>query len=124
MSRVASVALEALDQDSVFDYVLELARRDLARRSYAPMLGQLLSRAVEGDAQRPLVDLIAARAHNYLLENREALRPQIKDYLETKHFVVWLLITDKRVDWLIDQALRVARRDRFRSAASAPPAHR
>jgi uncharacterized membrane-anchored protein YjiN (DUF445 family) len=104
-SRVASVALEALDQDSVFDYVLELARRDLARRSYAPILGQLLNRAVEGDAQRPLVDLICARAHNYLLENREALRPQIKEYLETKHFVVWLLITDKRVDWLIDQAL-------------------
>jgi uncharacterized membrane-anchored protein YjiN (DUF445 family) len=104
-SRVASVALEALDQESVFDYVLDLARRDLARRSYAPILGQLLNRAVEGDAQRPLVDLIAARAHNYLLENREALRPQIKEYLETKHFVVWLLITDKRVDWLIDQAL-------------------
>jgi uncharacterized membrane-anchored protein YjiN (DUF445 family) len=106
LSRIASVALEALDQDSVFDYVLDLARRDLARRSYAPMLGQLLGRAVEGDAQRPLVDLIAARSHNYLLENREALRPQIKDYLEAKHFLVWLLITDKRVDRLIDFALR------------------
>jgi uncharacterized membrane-anchored protein YjiN (DUF445 family) len=86
--------------------VLELARRDLTRRSYAPMLGQLLGRAVQGDAQRPLVDLIAVRSHNYLLENRVALRPQIKDYLEAKHFLVWLLITDKRVDRLIDFALR------------------
>jgi uncharacterized membrane-anchored protein YjiN (DUF445 family) len=106
VSHAAAVALEALDEDTVFDYVLELARRDLSRRSYAPMLGQLLSRAVEGDAQRPLVDLIAARTHNYLLENREALRPQIKDYLETKHFLVWLLITDRRTDRLIDFALR------------------
>jgi uncharacterized membrane-anchored protein YjiN (DUF445 family) len=105
-SRIASVALEALDRDSVFDYVLDLARRDLARRSYAPMLGQLLGRAVAGDAQRPLVDMIAARSHNYLLENREALRPQLKDYLESKHFLVWLLITDKRVDRLLDFALR------------------
>jgi uncharacterized membrane-anchored protein YjiN (DUF445 family) len=106
VSHAASVALEALDQDTVFDYVLDLARRDLTRRSYAPMLGQLLGRAVEGDAQRPLVDLLAARAHNYLLENREALRPQIKDYLEAKHFLVWLLITDRRTDRLIDFALR------------------
>ena len=106
LSRVASVALEALDEDAVFDYVLDLARRDLARRSYAPMLGQVLGRAVDGDAQRPLVDLLAARAHNYLLENREALRPQIKDYLETRHFLVWLLITDRRTDRLIDFVLR------------------
>jgi uncharacterized membrane-anchored protein YjiN (DUF445 family) len=106
VSHAASVALEALDRDAVFDYVLELARRDLARRSYAPMLGQLLGRAVQGGAQRPLVDLLAARAHNYLLENRESLRPQIKDYLENKHFLVWLLITDRRVDRLMDFALR------------------
>lgn len=106
VSHAVSVALEALDEDAVFDYVLELARRDVARRSYAPMLGQVLGRAVEGEAQRPLVDLIAARAHNYLLENREALRPQIKDYLESRHFLVWLLITDKRTDRLIDFALR------------------
>jgi uncharacterized membrane-anchored protein YjiN (DUF445 family) len=106
VSHAVAVALEALDSDAVFDYVLELARRDLARRSYAPMLGQVLGRAVEGDAQRPLVDLLAARAHNYLLENRVALRPQIKDYLETRHFLVWLLITDKRTDRLIDFVLR------------------
>jgi uncharacterized membrane-anchored protein YjiN (DUF445 family) len=106
VSHAASVALEALDEDTVFDYVLDLARRDLARRSYAPIFGQLLARAVEGDAQRPLVDLLAARSYRYLLENRESLRPQIKDYLETKHFLVWLLITDKRTDRLIDFALR------------------
>jgi uncharacterized membrane-anchored protein YjiN (DUF445 family) len=106
VSRAAAVALEALDRDAVFEYVLEVARRDRARRSYAPMLGQLLAAAVQGGAQLPLVDLLAARAHNYLLENRETLRPQIKDYLENKHFLVWLLITDKRVDRLIDFALR------------------
>jgi uncharacterized membrane-anchored protein YjiN (DUF445 family) len=105
-SHVAAVALDALDEDAVVGYVLDLARRDIARRSYAPILGQLLGRAVEGDAQRPLVDLLAARARRYLSENRESLRPQIKDYLEQKHFLVWLLITDKRCDRLIDFALR------------------
>jgi uncharacterized membrane-anchored protein YjiN (DUF445 family) len=106
VSRAASVALEALDEDTLFDYVLDLARRDLDRRSYAPMLGQLLARAVQGEAQRPLVDLLSARAHDYLADNRESLRPQIKEYLESKHFLVWLLITDKRTDRLIDFALR------------------
>jgi uncharacterized membrane-anchored protein YjiN (DUF445 family) len=105
-ARVASVVLEALDPDTVFDYVLDLARRDLARRSYAPMLGQLLSRAVEGEAQRPLVDLLAARSYHYLQDNRVALRPQIKEYLESRHFLVWLLITDRRTDRLIDFTLR------------------
>jgi uncharacterized membrane-anchored protein YjiN (DUF445 family) len=106
VSHAASVALEEINEDAVFDYVLELARRDLARRSYAPVLGQVLGRAVEGDAQRPLVDMVATRARSYIRENRIALRPQIKDWLESKHFVAWLLITDKRTDWLIDRTLQ------------------
>ena len=106
VSRAMSVALDALDRDTVFDYVLELTRRDLTRRSYSPILGQLLGRAVQGEAQRPLVDLLAASAHRYIAENREMLRPQIKDYLESRHFLVWLLITDRRTDRLIDFALR------------------
>ena len=105
VSHAAWVALEEIDEDSLFDYVLELARRDLARRSYAPVLGQVLARAVEGEAQRPLVDMIATRARVYIRENRAALRPQLKDWLESKHFVAWLLITDKRTDWLIDRTL-------------------
>jgi uncharacterized membrane-anchored protein YjiN (DUF445 family) len=105
VSHAASVALEEIDEASVFDYVLELARRDLGRRSYAPVLGQVLGRAVEGDAQRPLVDMLATRTGAYIKENRAALRPQLKDWLESKHFVAWLLITDKRTDWLIDRTL-------------------
>jgi uncharacterized membrane-anchored protein YjiN (DUF445 family) len=105
VSHAAAVALEEIDEDAVFDYVLELARSDLARRSYAPVLGQVLGRAVEGDAQRPLVDMVATRARAYIRENRATLRPQIKDWLESKHFVAWLLITDKRTDWLIDRSL-------------------
>jgi uncharacterized membrane-anchored protein YjiN (DUF445 family) len=105
IAHAAWVALEEIDEDSLFDYVLEVARRDLARRSYAPALGQVLARAVEGEAQRPLVDMVAARVRGYVRENREALRPQLKDWLESKHFVAWLLITDKRTDWLIDRTL-------------------
>ncbi|HTW19145.1 MAG TPA: DUF445 domain-containing protein [Mycobacteriales bacterium] len=104
-ARVLAVALDALDEDAVFDYVLAVARRDAARRSYAPVLGQLLARAVQGDAQRPLVDLLAARAHRYLTLHRVELRPQIKAYLESKSVLAWLFMTDRRVDRLIDFAL-------------------
>jgi uncharacterized membrane-anchored protein YjiN (DUF445 family) len=105
VAHAAWVALEEIDEDSLFDYVLEVARRDLARRSYAPALGQVLARAVEGEAQRPLVDMLASRARGYIRDNRSALRPQLKDWLESKHVVAWLLITDKRTDWLIDRTL-------------------
>jgi uncharacterized membrane-anchored protein YjiN (DUF445 family) len=106
VSRLLAAALGALDEDAVFEYVLDLARRDVARRSYAPMLGQLLARAVEGDAQRPLVDVLAARSERYLRDNRETLRPQLKEYLQSKHFLAWILVTDHRTDRLIDFALR------------------
>jgi uncharacterized membrane-anchored protein YjiN (DUF445 family) len=106
VSRLLAAGLDALDEDAVFEYVLDLARRDVARRSYAPMLGQLLGRAVEGDAQRPLVDVLAARAERYLRDNRETVRPQLKEYLAGKHFLAWILMSDHRTDRLIDFALR------------------
>jgi uncharacterized membrane-anchored protein YjiN (DUF445 family) len=106
VSRLLAAALDALDEDAVFEYVLDLARRDVGRRSYAPMLGQLLARAVEGDAQRPLVDVLAARSERYLRDNRETLRPQLKEYLASKHFLAWILVTDHRTDRLIDFGLR------------------
>ena len=53
----AASLLGGLDERVVTDWVLDLARRDLRRRSYAPVLGELLARAVDGGTQRPLVDV-------------------------------------------------------------------
>ncbi|MBV9487576.1 MAG: DUF445 domain-containing protein [Frankiaceae bacterium] len=107
VSHAISVALEEIDPDAVVRLGVELARRDLERRSYAPLLGQLLERLVEGDVQRPLVELITSRAHAYIAANRAELQPMFKEYLEDQHFLLWLAITDKRTDRLIDLALRV-----------------
>src|SRR5207302_2025518 len=63
--------LDHLHDDDVVAYVLELLRRDVARRSYAPVLGRLLERAVEGQVQRPLVDVLAARGRTLLATRRE-----------------------------------------------------
>jgi uncharacterized membrane-anchored protein YjiN (DUF445 family) len=106
VGHALSVALDALDEDSVLDYLLEVARRDLARRSYAPLLGQLFARAIDGDVQRPLVDIAATRARAYLRENREGLRPIVKDYLADQSFLAGLVATRARTDRLIDFAIR------------------
>jgi uncharacterized membrane-anchored protein YjiN (DUF445 family) len=106
LSRAAAAALDVLREDTVFDLVLDLARRDIARRSYAPMLGEVLGRVVDLEAQWSLVELAAARASEYIRDNRISLRPQIKEFLEEQHFMVWLLITDNRTDRLIDAAIR------------------
>ena len=80
---------------------VELARRDLARRSYTPVLGQLLARAVEGRAQVPLLDLAVSSAHDALVEHRESLHPVVKAWIEDRGLLGLLWATDKRVDALL-----------------------
>jgi uncharacterized membrane-anchored protein YjiN (DUF445 family) len=106
VSHAVSVGLEEIDAASIVKLGFELARRDVARRSYAPVLGQLLAKLVEGEFQRPLIELVTSRAHGYIRENRASLRPMFKEYLEDRHWLVWLVISDKRTDRLIDAVLR------------------
>jgi len=105
LAAAVAAVLDAVDERAVTEAVLELARRDLDRRSYTPVLGQLLARAVEGQGQRPLVDVGVTRVHAYLRAHRAALQPELKNFLERQGGVVWLLTTDKRVDRLIDIAI-------------------
>src|SRR5687767_4860074 len=44
LATAVAAALDAVDPRDVTDAVLELARRDLARRSYTPVLGHFLAR--------------------------------------------------------------------------------
>ncbi len=101
LAVLVAAALDAVDERTVTDYVLELARRDLARRSYTPVLGQFLARAVEGRGQRPLVDVCVSRLLAYVRAHRTELHPQVKRFIEDQGMVGWLAATDKRVDKLI-----------------------
>ncbi len=99
-----AAALDALDERAVTEGVLELVRRDLARRSWTPVLGQFLARAVEGQGQRPLVDVCVTRLRRYVVGERDTLRLLLKDYLEQQGPLFWLFTTDHRVDLLILKA--------------------
>ncbi|HLH46642.1 MAG TPA: DUF445 domain-containing protein [Acidimicrobiales bacterium] len=100
VAAAGAVAIEALDPQIVVDYVLELVRSDVARRSYAPVLGRLLARSVEAGAPRPLVDILLERAVGYLRANQTDLHPTVKRFVEDRHWVAWLVTTDRVVDKL------------------------
>jgi uncharacterized membrane-anchored protein YjiN (DUF445 family) len=107
VAAAATALLDAVDERALTDQVLDLARRDLDRRSYTPVLGQFLARAVEGQGQRPLVDVCVSRTRLYLVHRREELRPQLKAFLERQGRVFWLFTTDNRVDTLILRAVEL-----------------
>ena len=100
---IASI-LGGLDERVVTDWVLELARRDLGRRSYTPVLGQFLARAVEGRTQRPLVDVGVTRLRSYLIEHRAEVVPLVQGFANRK-LLGWIVATDKRVNGWIDDAV-------------------
>ncbi|CAA9347847.1 MAG: protein of unknown function DUF445 [uncultured Frankineae bacterium] len=107
LSTAVAAALDALDARALTDSVLELARRDLDRRSYTPVLGQFLARAVEGQGQTPLVDVCVTRLRMHLVHERDTLRPLLKGYLEAQGSLFWLFTTDARVDTLLLRAVEL-----------------
>jgi uncharacterized membrane-anchored protein YjiN (DUF445 family) len=98
----AGALLEAMDDDAVVEYVIELLRRDVARRSYAPVLGRTLERALAGGTQQPLVEILARRAHHYLRQNREALVPPLRLFAERRGWIAYLWSTDTRLRSVLD----------------------
>ena len=94
--------LAALDGETVVQMALELLRRDQARRSYAPVLGRMLARALAGGTQRPLVDVVITRTLIYLRGHREDLVPQAREFIEARGWLGWVFATDKRVRGLLD----------------------
>ncbi len=105
LAAAAAAALDAVDPRELTDAVLELARRDLARRSYTPVLGKFLARAVEGQGQQPLVDLCVTRLRMHIVRERDVLRPLLMSYLESQGRLFWLFTTDARVDTLLLKAV-------------------
>ena len=98
----AGALLDALEDDAVVDYVIELLRRDVARRSYAPVLGRSLERAVAGGTQEPLVEILARRARVYLREHREELVPPLQEFAEGRGWIAFLWSTSNRIRGVLD----------------------
>ncbi len=98
----AGVVLEALDPDAVVASALVLIRRDQARRSYAPVLGRVLDRAIQGGTQRPLVDVVVGRSLAFLRAHREELMPQLRDFVDDRGWLASLLVSDKRLRGILD----------------------
>ncbi len=98
----AGVLLGALDDEALVASALELLRRDQLRRSYAPVLGRLLERAIEGGTQRPLVDVLVSRSKVYLRAHREELLPQAREFVDNRGWLASLVVTDKRIRRVLD----------------------
>ncbi|MCW2544652.1 MAG: rane protein, partial [Frankiales bacterium] len=96
----AGVLLESLDDDLLVEGALELLRRDQARRSYAPVLGRVLDRAIAGGTQRPLVDVVVSRSSAYLRAND--LTPQARSFVDDRGWLASLLVSDKRIRGVLD----------------------
>ena len=117
LAAAATAALDALDVDRVTAYALDLVRRDLDRRSYAPLLGSLLGRALDGGAHRPLVEVLVRRARTHLEEQGEQLVPHVQRLLDGMHLLTVLVDTTKVSRRLVDTAAQILRE------AEADPAH-
>ena len=101
----ASALLASLDEDAVVASVIELVRRDQARRSYAPVLGKALERATDGGAHRPLLDVVLSRGKSYLRAHREELLPQLRQFVDDRGWLAALLVSDRRLrNVLVDLA--------------------
>ena len=96
------VLLGALDDAKLVEAALELLRRDAARRSYAPVLGRALERAVAGGTQRPLVDVVVRRTRAYLRAHREELLPQARAFVDDRGWLASLVVSDKRIRNVLD----------------------
>jgi uncharacterized membrane-anchored protein YjiN (DUF445 family) len=106
VAHAVSVGLQEVDTDRLVGLAFDLAQRDAARRSYAPVLGQLLERAVEGQVQRPLLELLTTRTLGYVRDNRDELRAMFLEYLDNRNWLIGLVISERRMDRLIDVLLR------------------
>ena len=104
IATAASALLGALDQRNITDYVLELARRDLGRRSYTPVLGRFLARAIELDGQRQLLDVLVVRGRAYVAGNRTQVLGIVRQLLDNRSWLAGLVVSDKRINGWLDYA--------------------
>jgi uncharacterized membrane-anchored protein YjiN (DUF445 family) len=103
----SAAVLDIVRPDDLADLLLEVARRDAARRSWAGLAGTLLSDVTGGGAHRPLVEVALPYVRRSLEENRPAVHATVKGLAERNSFLLWLFTTDRRVGRLIDSGVRL-----------------
>jgi uncharacterized membrane-anchored protein YjiN (DUF445 family) len=106
-----------VNDDDVTTLFLDLARRDAASRSYAPIAGRLLADITNGGAHRPLLDVVLPYLRTSMIDNREVLKRQLKHYGDSYGFLGWLVTTDRRTGKLLDKAVA------FMAEIEANPRH-
>jgi uncharacterized membrane-anchored protein YjiN (DUF445 family) len=100
-----TAALDAVREEDVTTLALDLARRDAATRSYAPLAGRLLTDITNGGAHRPLLDVLLPYLRTSIIDNRELLKEQLKDFGQTYGILGRVVTTDRRAGKLIDKAV-------------------
>ncbi|GAC1610744.1 MAG: DUF445 domain-containing protein [Mycobacteriales bacterium] len=112
-----AAALQAVDDDDVTTLFLDLAGRDASSRSYAPIAGRLLADVTAGGAHRPMLDVVLPYLRTSMVDNRDLLKAQLKDFGEKYGVLGWLLSTDRRTGKLVDKAVA------FMAEIEADPDH-
>jgi uncharacterized membrane-anchored protein YjiN (DUF445 family) len=112
-----SAALDAVRDEDLSAFALDLARRDAARRSYAPVAGRLLQDVTAGGAHRPLLDVVLPYLRLSILANRRVLKRQLQEFGDRYGFLGWILATDRRTGKLIDKTVA------FMAEIEADPQH-
>ena len=112
-----TAALSAVREEDLTALALDLARRDMTRRKYAPLAGRLLQDVTNGGAHRPLLDVVLPYLRTSMIDNRELLKTQLKLYGDKYGFLGMLLLTDRRTGKLIDKTIA------FMAEIEADPHH-
>src|SRR3954469_3653165 len=110
-------ALDSIDENDLTSLALELARRDAASRSYAPIAGRLLADVTAGGAHRPLLDVVLPYLRTSMIDKRAILQHQLQVFGDPYGFLGWLLATDRRTNKLIDKTIA------FMAQIEADPNH-
>jgi uncharacterized membrane-anchored protein YjiN (DUF445 family) len=117
VATAVTAALSAVREEDVAALAIDLARRDAGRRSYAPIAGKLLEDVTNGGAHRPLLDVVLPYLRTSMLDNREVLKSQLKDFGDKYGVLGMLITTDRRTGKLIDKAIA------FMAEIEADPHH-
>jgi len=110
-------AVDAIDENDLTSLALELARRDAAARSYAPIAGRLLADVTAGGAHRPLLDVVLPYLRTSMIDNRVVLQHQLQLFGDRYGFLGWIIATDRRTNKLIDKTVA------FMAEIEADPQH-
>jgi uncharacterized membrane-anchored protein YjiN (DUF445 family) len=103
IAAAAAALTEAVHSEEVADLLLATARTDIARRAYAPLLGQVLETAVKDESHQALTDIALLGTHRWLVDNRDDIVFEVKLVIEQSGLLAWLFTTTRRVTAVVEE---------------------